>query len=192
MSDFYRNNYQTYAARTFAVDPAGFLRPFLEVLPPGASLLDVGCGAGRDLLWFKKRGFKVTGFEKSPGLAGIARQNAGCEVIEGDFETFDFSSFSFDAVLASAAFVHIPHERLPDVIANVGRALVENGFFYISLKKGEGAETDDTARTFYLWREKPLRQIFDRLGLSVLTLTTSTSALNPGDTWLGCVLQLTG
>src|SRR6056297_2658876 len=140
MSDFYSVNYKAYAERTFAVDPAGFLTPFLDLLPPGASLLDVGCGAGRDLLWFKKRGFQVTGFEKSPGLADLARKNAGCDVIEGDFETFDFSAFSFDGILASAAFVHIPHDRLPDVIANICPALVKNGLIYTSLKKGEGAE----------------------------------------------------
>ena len=57
MSDFYHDNYKAYAERTLAVDPAGFLAPFLEVLSPFASLLDVGCGAGRDLLWFKKKAF---------------------------------------------------------------------------------------------------------------------------------------
>ena len=110
-------------------------------------------------------------------------------MIEGDFEIFDFSSFSFDAILASAAFVHIPPKRLPYIIANVRQALDKNGFFYISLKKGDGTETDDTARTFYLWQEKPLRQLFDRLGLSVRTFITSASPLNSKDVWLGRVLQ---
>lgn len=47
----------------------------------------------------KKRGFDVIGFERSPGLAELARDNAGCEVIEGDFETYDFSSILVDAVM---------------------------------------------------------------------------------------------
>jgi SAM-dependent methyltransferase len=192
MADYYRDHFKAYAERTLAVDPGAFLAPFLAFLPAGASLLDVGCGAGRDLLWFKNRGFPVTGFEKSPGLARIARETAGCRVVEGDFETFDFSCFSFDAVLASAAFVHIPHQRLPQVVANVSRALVKRGFFYISLKKGEGRETDETGRAFYLWQKRDLMQIFDRLGLAVLTVSTSESALNSKDKWLGWVLRAAG
>jgi len=39
----------------------------------------VGCGSGRDLLWMKKQDFDVIGFERSPGLAELARENAGCE-----------------------------------------------------------------------------------------------------------------
>ncbi len=192
MSDFYREHYQAYSERTFHVNPAAFLTPLLKALPPGASLLDVGCGSGRDLLWFKNKGFQVTGLERSPGLARLARRNAGCQVIEADFETFDFSALAFDAILASGAFVHIPHERLEGVIGSIRRALVPNGLFYLSLKKGKGAETDGTGRTFYLWQASDLRQIFDRLGLAVLNSAKSESALNSKDLWLGYVLQVTG
>ena len=98
MKDFYSENYKLYHERTFSIDPSLFLEPLIKVLPRGAYILDVGCGSGRDLLWLKERGFKVMGFERSEGLAELARKNSGCEVIEGDFETFDFSLLSFDAV----------------------------------------------------------------------------------------------
>ncbi len=77
----------------------------------------MGCGSGRDLLWLKERGFKVMGFERSEGLAELARKNSGCEVIEGDFETFDFSPLSFDAVIASGSLVHVPHEKTSGYIS---------------------------------------------------------------------------
>lgn len=191
MQDFYREHYRAYHERTFAVDPAAFLSPFLRALPAGAAVLDVGCGSGRDLLWLKNKGFSVTGLEKSPELADLARKNAGVPVIEADFETFDFSSLRFDAVLASAAFVHLPHERLEAVVRNVSRALAANGIFYTSLKMGGGASTDATGRVFYLWRDPDLREVFNRLGLSVLTFSRSASALNAEDVWLGYVLQRT-
>mgnify|MGYP006288743421 CR=1 FL=1 len=190
MTDFYQENYKAYDRRTFAIDPTPFLNPFLEAIPSGAAILDIGCASGRDLVWFKNKGFPVTGFERSPSLAGMARKNAQCDVIEGDFEVYDFSIFSFDAVLASGALVHIPHDRLLNVIRNISRGLAENGYLYISLKKGEGAKTDDTGRTFYLWQDADLRQIFDRTGFEVLNFQSSESVMNSKDMWLGYVLKL--
>ena len=40
-------------------------------------VLDIGCGSGRDLKWLRERGFSVTGFERSKGLAALARRHAG-------------------------------------------------------------------------------------------------------------------
>ncbi|MGA9179151.1 MAG: methyltransferase domain-containing protein, partial [Desulfobacterales bacterium] len=81
MSDYYQKNYTAYHEKTFSIDPSSFLTPLAQRLPPEAFILDVGCGSGRDLLWMKKRGFEVIGFERSEGLAELARNNADCEVI---------------------------------------------------------------------------------------------------------------
>lgn len=75
--DFYSTHYRKYHEKTFDIDPAGFLLPFVQHLKPGAHVLDIGCGSGRDLLWLTKKGFKATGFECSAGLAAVARQNSG-------------------------------------------------------------------------------------------------------------------
>jgi SAM-dependent methyltransferase len=92
MSNYYQKNYKAYHEKTFSIDPSSFLAPLAQRLSADAFVLDVGCGSGRDLLWMKKRGFDVIGFERSPGLAELARDNAACEVMEGDFESYDFSS----------------------------------------------------------------------------------------------------
>jgi SAM-dependent methyltransferase len=79
MSDFYQKNYKAYHEKTFSIDPSSFLEPLARRLPTEAFILDVGCGSGRDLLWMKKQGFDVIGFERSLELAELARENAGCE-----------------------------------------------------------------------------------------------------------------
>ena len=91
MPDYYQKNYKAYNEKTFSIDPSSFLVLLAKRLPPEAFVLDMGCGSGRDLLWMKKQGFDVIGFERSPGLAELARDNAGCEVIEGDLETYNFN-----------------------------------------------------------------------------------------------------
>ncbi len=190
MTDYYHKNYKEYHERTFPVDPSFFLEPFIKRLAPGASVLDVGCGSGRDLLWLKNRGFDVTGFERSPGLADLARENSACKVIEGDFVSFDFSTLSFDALLASGSLVHIPHDSLADAIKNIAQAMGKNGFFYISLKQGEGIRTDDLERTFYYWKNVGLRELFKFIEFEVVEFITGKSLLNSTDGWLSYILKL--
>jgi SAM-dependent methyltransferase len=189
MQDYYQKNYNAYHEKTFCIDPISFLKPLAQRLPAEAFILDVGCGSGRDLLWMKKRGFDVIGFETSPGLAELARDNAGCEVIEGDFETYDFSSILVDAVMLVGALVHVPHEGFSKVFENITLAIPDDGSVLITLKEGKGELTAPDGRTFYLWKDPKLRELFDTLGLKVCNFFSSVSKTGSGDIWLSYVLD---
>ena len=186
--DFYQENCRRYHERTFSVDPASFLDPMIKHLTPGAGVLDVGCGSGRDLKWLKERGFAVTGFERSRGLAALARENAGCSVIEGDFEIYDFSLLQTDALLLCGALVHVPRERFEPVLANILHALKPGGKLLMSLKQGTGSFVGEDGRTFYNWQQPELEAVFAKHGLSVLEFHTNISMVNQRDIWLSYVL----
>lgn len=188
MSDYYQQNYRTYHEKTFFVDPASFLTPFAENLRSGATILDIGCGSGRDLLWLKKRGFEIIGFERSPGLAGLARRNAGCKVIEGDFETYNFSNIQADGILFSGSLVHIEHKRFSNLIEKIVNQ-THASVIYLSLKEGFGVKAAADGRTFYLWDDKALRRLFERVGFHLIDSSKSASLVNPKDMWLGYVLE---
>jgi SAM-dependent methyltransferase len=189
MPDYYQKNYKAYHEKTFSIDPSSFLAPLAQRLPPEAFVLDVGCSSGRDLLWMKKRGFDVIGFERSPGLAELVRENVGCEVIEGDFETYDFSSIFVDAIMLVGALVHVPHERFSKVFENITTAISDNGSVLITLKQGSGDLTDTDGRTFSLWEDKNTREVFDALGFKVCDFSTSVSKTGSGDFWMSYVLD---
>ena len=188
MKDYYQHKYKAYHEKTFHIDPSSFLEPLARRLPPEAFILDVGCGSGRDLLWMKKQGFEVIGFERSPGLAELARENAGCEVIEADFETYDFSAIMVDAVIIVGALVHIPKVRFPEVFKNITSALTENGSVFLTLKEGEGSRNDSDGRIFYLWQDDKARELFESLGFKVCDFSKSLSKTGSGDVWMGYVL----
>lgn len=46
---------------TYYIDPTVFLKPLVQYLKPGAEIIDVGCGSGRDLRWLKKKDSKRPG-----------------------------------------------------------------------------------------------------------------------------------
>ena len=192
MSDYYQKNYKAYHEKTFSIDPTSFLAPLAQRLPPEAFVLDVGCGSGRDLCWMKKRGFEVIGFERSPGLAELARDNAECEVIEGDFETYDFSTIFVDAVMLVGALVHTPHEGFSEVFENITASISRRGNVLITLKEGSGDRTDPDGRIFYLWEDPKARELFDTLGFRVCDFSTSVSKTGSGDFWLSYVLDKKG
>jgi SAM-dependent methyltransferase len=192
MSDYYQKNYKAYHEKTFSIDPTSFLAPLAQRLPHEAFVLDVGCGSGRDLIWMKKRGFDVIGFERSPGLAELARANADCEVIEGDFETYDFSSIFVDGLMLVGALVHVPHERFPEVFKNITSAIPDNGSVLITLKEGSGDMTGSDGRIFYLWEDSKAREMFKSLGFKVRDFSSAVSKTGSGDIWLSYVLDKKG
>ena len=191
MSDYYHQHYQTYHEKTFFVNPSSFLIPLTGNLRPESTILDVGCGSGRDILWLKERGYHVTGLERSGGLAGLARKHTACRIIEADFETYDFSQMAVDALVLVGAMVQVPRPGFPLVLKSICRSLKKAGFLLITMKQGKSAETDPHGRHFYLWQDNELRDVFQSQNLMVIDFFRQPSIINTDDIWLGYVLKKT-
>ncbi len=186
--DFYEVNATDYFNSTFRIDPSSFLLPLAKNLKPGATILDIGCGSGRDLRWLKDHGFNPTGFERSQTLAELAEKHSGCPVIKADFTKYDFSTLNFDAILMVGALVHIEQPQLPDLLNNICKALVDEGLVYITLKEGHGQRVASDGRIFFLWKKEELDKIFKKLGFKIIDFSRQTSKLRPTDVWLGYLL----
>lgn len=187
--DFYNIKASTYFEQTVAVDPHGFLGPFADLLLPGSRVLDVGCGSGRDLLWLSRRGYLVKGLERSSKLAELARKHAGCEVVVGDFESWDFVECPVEGILLVGALVHTPHEDLGRVLRHISRGLVQTGKILLTLKEGEGSSKSTDGRVFYLWQDLNVRGLLKDLGFNILHFDRLRSALRKEDVWLTYVLE---
>ena len=189
MKDYYDRHYKDYYQRTVSADSSSFLSQFLKILKPESSVLDIGCGSGRDLLWLKQNGMKPVGLEQSKGLAELAKKHSGCDVIDADFELVDFSTMQVDGILFSASMVHIAHEQVHIVIRHALQALKQTGFMYVSLKEGDSMKVDSAGRRFYLWRDDALRVVFRKLNLEVIHFARSGSVMGRDVVWLGYVLE---
>ncbi len=188
MIDFYQHNAKTYFDSTAQLDSTSFLMPLAQELPLGASVLDVGCGSGRDLLWLASQGFNPTGLERSSSLAIMAREFSGCPVLEGDFFTFDFASIYVDALILIGALVHVERHLFVEVLHRVSVALKDGGLIYLSLKEGTGEHANDDGRVFTLWSQEQLETIFMELDFRVKGFSRQVSKLRSSDIWLGYLL----
>jgi len=190
LSNFYEKNHQQYFDSTVGIDPTAFLEPLARLLEPQATMLDIGCGSGRDLRWLAKRGFHPTGFEKAPNLARLAREYSECPVIEGDFCRYDFLKLQFSALIFVGSLVHLPKKELPVILKSTCRALVPNGLVLMTIKEGDGTSSTPDGRVFTLWSRADIEKIFNADNLHILDFSRQISKLRSDDTWLGYVLRL--
>ena len=111
----------------------------IEAEPP-FTILDFGCGPGRDLKTLKSAGHEPIGLEGSARFAEMARAHSGCEVWLRDFLELGLPAERFDGIFANASLFHVPSEHLPRVIRELGAALKPGGIFFCSNPRGNDVE----------------------------------------------------
>jgi SAM-dependent methyltransferase len=114
------------------------LRP-IEGTPP-FTLLDFGCGPGRDLKALTAMGHTAVGLDAVERFASMAREHSGCEVWQQDFLKLDLPPGRFDGVFANAALFHVPSQELPRVLRELHAALKPRGILFSSNPHGNDEE----------------------------------------------------
>jgi SAM-dependent methyltransferase len=141
------------------------------------------------MLWLENRGFSCVGLDCSPALAELARRHTGLEVIEADFEAFDFQEMDMDALLLVGTLVHVPHERFQLIFSRILRALKPQGHVLLTVKQGQGVQTRSDGRVFYLWPKADLMSIFEDCSVICIKYFEQQSTIRASDLWMSFVLQ---
>lgn len=124
--------YRDWVARMTNGPRAAFLARVLELVPPGADVLELGCGPGTDALALAE-GRRYTGID----LSSVQLSHARAAVPEGTFlhaDLFevDLPPASFDAVVAFYVFGHVPAARHGELFDRIARWLRPGGFLCAS------------------------------------------------------------
>jgi SAM-dependent methyltransferase len=111
----------------------------LEGEPP-FTILDFGCGPGRDLKVFADLGHIAVGLEGTARFVEMARAHSGCEVWHQDFLKLALPDRHFDGVFANAALFHVPGQELPRVLRELHATLKPGGVLFSSNPRGQNEE----------------------------------------------------
>ena len=118
-----------------------WLQKLLNLLEPGSSVLDLGCGSGDPADIEISKEHKVTGVDISQTQINVARQNVPAGYfLHGDVGSMEFPAASFDAVTSFYTLEHIPRAEHEIILQRIHRWLRPGGLLLISY---EAADYDD-------------------------------------------------
>lgn len=187
---YYEINAERFFQNTHSVDMDSIHEPFLSLLPPGAHILDAGCGSGRDSRAFLERGHEVTALDASEAMVELASQHIGRPVLHMSFDQVRFRE-DFDGIWACASLLHVAKRSLPQVLERLGKVLKAGGVMYASFKFGE-EEIVRNGRLFSDYSEDGLRRLLEtqpELKLVRLWRTTDLRQEHSDTVWLNVLLR---
>ena len=149
--DYYQRNAKDFFSQTINVDMQNVYQPFLEYLPKPhlanqQKILDVGCGSGRDSVFFANQGFQVVAIDGSKSLIELAQQTD----TRIDWQCLRFDEIAkqswqnqFTGIWACASLLHVPFDDLPMILNDLLSCLRPTGILYASFKYGDNEREKD-------------------------------------------------
>ncbi len=189
-SHYYNTNAQEYVKTTVGVDMHDQYAMFLPLLAPGSSILDAGCGSGRDSLAFKQRGYTVEAFDASEAMVKSTCLLAQVPVRKLLFQDMHYKE-QFDGIWACASLLHVPRQELATVFSLLAQALKPKGFLYCSFKNREESFEKD-GRVFTCFTPASMQEFILSLQEFTLIEMKLSTDVRPGreeEGWVNVVLQ---
>ena len=186
----YDENAPEFAAKFYETDVSAQLDRFCHHLRPGARVVDVGCGPGRDLLSLIRRGFWTVGLDRSAGMLRQARTHGVKRLVQADARALPFAPGTLDGAWACASLLHLARAQLPGALAEMRRAL-GHGHVCLIMKPGEGEDWREDGsgkrRFFAYYHHAEVELALERAGFRVLYCDLEPDHKRPGLTWINAV-----
>ena len=109
--DYYNKYAVKFFEDTVDQDMSPIIGKFLAKMEEGATILDMGCGSGRDSLYMYELGYDVTALDASAEMCRLAEVHTGLEILQMKYEDMEFDDV-FDGIWACGAMIHIPKDEM--------------------------------------------------------------------------------
>ena len=138
----YERNAQAFFAGTVDHDVSQNIAALIDAIegPAPFTLMDLGCGPGRDLKTFREMGHRAIGVEGAAPFVEMARAYSGCEVWQQNLVSLALPPALFDGVFANAVLFHVPSRVLPGVLSALHGTLKPGGVLFSSNPRGNNEE----------------------------------------------------
>lgn len=187
--EYYNQNAAEYFEQTVDIDMQESWDRFTGLLPEGGSILDLGCGSGRDSAYFISCGFDVTAMDGSEEMCDLASIHIGQDALHLSFAEMDFDEV-FDGIWACGSLLHVPGNEIDDIFTKVVNSLKINGILFMSFKYGD-FEGDRDGRFYKYYRTKALKELISKHeNLEVIEIQKCEDSRRDNDTvWIYALVR---
>ena len=182
--DYYNRNADSYYWNTVGVDMSVFRKKFASYLPNEASVIDMGCGSGRDVMAFSDMGHDAAGLDAAKELLKLAEERLEIKTIAADMSEYKAAS-PYDDIWCCASLIHLSDEEKARFFRNLERNLKPGGVLFVSVKEGieTGRDGDGVYTNNCTWEE--LKRYLESAGCGILEDRVTTDAMGrSGVKWL--------
>lgn len=169
-----------WAQTVRSAERARYTAVLLDKLTPGASVLELGCGAGVPTTRELAQRFRVTGVDISAQQVALARQHVPeADFIQADMTQIDFPPARFDGVAAFYSIIHVPRDEQPELLLKIASWLRPDGLLVVTMgaHAAKAEYADDFLGTTMHWSSfdsATNRHIVERAGLHVTSARLET------------------
>lgn len=188
--NYYDENAQAFVANTINADISANYAEFESRLHNGATILDFGCGSGRDTKYFHDKGYAVDAIDGSEELCKLASEYSGVPVKHKLFQELDEQD-KYDGIWACSSILHLPKTELKDVFRKMLKAMKDGGVIYTSFKYSE-FEGERNGRYFTDFTEESFTEYISDLNNMLIEKSWITGDVRPGrgdEKWLNLILR---
>lgn len=166
---FYDSAADRYANLTSTDTPDASLLAFMQLLPKGAHVLDLGCGPGHASYHMVRAGFVSDPVDASVAMIARARDSHNLPARQMTFDDLDAVA-DYDGVWANFSLLHAPRADLPKHLTAIATALRPDGLLHIGMKTGTGASRDSIDRMYTYVTVAELTTLLQDAGFAPLTI----------------------
>jgi cyclopropane fatty-acyl-phospholipid synthase-like methyltransferase len=187
---YYNKNAKAYYNNTIQVNMLETANRFLSYIKDKGTIIDIGAGSGRDMKYFKDKGFMVEGIDASQDLCRLASEYSGCSVSCVKIQDW-IPNKRYDGIWACASLVHLTDFEIEDFIRRLGELLEDNGVAYLSFKKGIPTGYDEKGRYFSDYPEEKVQRILKQSSIiELIDLWESEDKMDRDDfSWVNIFLR---
>lgn len=187
--DFYNKNAISFIKQTLQVDMSHLHDIFLSYLDQDASILDLGCGSGRDSKVFLEKGYDVTSVDGSNEICMFTSRFLGRQVLNLQFKDIGFVE-KFNGIWACASLLHVEKKDLKVVFEKIIKSMKAEGVLYISFKYGD-YDSERNGRYFIDFNEKTLKYFISSLNnvmIDKLWVTCDARKDRQDEKWINAIV----